>query len=287
MTQDLLRRYKNWCPDFCLEKNTKPTIRINTLKIGEKNLNHTMHSKGVILKKVSWLKNAYSVESKNDFSLSSTAEYLAGYFYIQDAASQIPAEALDPKPDEKVLDMCASPGGKTTQIAQLMENKGVLIALDIRNDRLDSLENNLARLGITNTMVYHKDAKYADDLKIMFDKVLLDAPCSGNYCLETDWLEKRSIQEFTDKSKTQKELIRSAFNVLKKGGTLVYSTCSLEKEEDEDVIEWALDNFEFELADIHNQIGESGLTERTSKCKRLWPHKTGTQGFFVAKLIKK
>jgi 16S rRNA C967 or C1407 C5-methylase (RsmB/RsmF family) len=118
----------------------------------------------------------------------------------------------------------------------------------------------------------------------LFDKVLLDAPCSGNFVTDSAWFEKRSIEGIRLMAKTQKELLRAAVRVLKPSGTLVYSTCSLEPEEDEDVIEWALDTFPIKLVETGLNVGDSGITDRTKLCRRFWPEKTGTQGFFIAKM---
>lgn len=286
MSEALLRRYKEWCPDFRKEDAKTLVIRLNTLKTDEKELKSLFSKKNIKLQRLNYLKNGYLVISDKKFSLASTPEYLSGLFYIQDATSQLVAETLSPVKNDKVLDMAAAPGGKTTHLSQIMDNSGVVIALDIRNDRIEALKNNISRMGCENVIVYNKDGKYSSDLEVVFDKVSLDAPCSGNYCLEQDWLNKRTISEFIEKSKEQKDLLRSAVSVLKKGGFVVYSTCSLEKEEDEDVIEWAVKNLDVELVDTGITVGEQGLTDVTRLCKRFWPHKLGTQGFFIAKLKK-
>ena len=177
--------------------------------------------------------------------------------------------------------MCAAPGGKTVQLAQMMNNKGTMIALDNSTRRLTALKNNLERCGIRNTIIYNKDARYISDFNKRFDKILLDAPCSGNFTLEEDWFEKRTINDIKDRAKLQKELLKAAVDVCK--GEIVYSTCSLEKEENEEVIEWALDNLNVELQEIKLKASP-GLTERTKNCRRFWPNEHKTEGFFVAKL---
>lgn len=263
----------------------KQAIRINNLKINEKEIIKRLKNKEITINKVPFLKTGYYTDS--DFSIGSTEEYLLGFYYIQEAASQCVCEILDPNQNDLVLDMCAAPGSKTTHLSELMKNKGTIIALDNHSKRIKSLNNNIERMGCSNIIVYKKDAIYADDLCIQFDKVLLDAPCSGNFLLETDWFEKRKIEDIKKNSVQQKKLISTAINVLKKNGILVYSTCSLEPEENEEIIEYALNNFNVELKEIQIKIGEHGLTEKTRLCKRFWPEKTGTQGFFIAKLFKK
>ncbi len=146
-----------------------------------------------------------------------------------------------------------------------------------------ALKNNLERCGVKNCLSYQKDAVHAADLGMKFDKILLDAPCSGNFTTDSDWLEKRDLEGVRSMARTQKALLKSAVGVLKKGGVIVYSTCSLEPEEDEEVVEWVLDNLPLKLVGTELDVGDPGITERTVLCRRFWPDKTDTQGFFLAK----
>ncbi len=281
-----LKRYKEFGHDIVPENiGIRQSIRINTLKISEKDCVSRLKKKGVHLERIPFLKHGYWVSSS--FNLVSTQEYLQGYYYIQEAASQVPVEVLNPVSSDKVLDMAASPGSKTTQLAQRMGNKGTIIALESNRFRIPKLVNNLERLGVKNTIVYHKDARYASDLGLEFDKVLLDAPCSGNFTQDRDWFAKRSLSDLPVMAKLQRSLLAVAVDVLRSGGVLVYSTCSLEPEENEQVIEWALENLPVSLEKTGLSVGESGLTEKTVLCRRFWPDTSGTQGFFVAKLIRK
>jgi len=281
-----LKRYKEMGHDIDPEAiDARQSIRVNTLKIDAPTLASRLKKKGVRLKKIPFTDHGYWADS--DFALSSTAEYLHGYFYIQEAASQLPVKVLAPKKDDAVLDMAAAPGSKTTQLAQCMNNQGTIVALDSSSTRLTALKNNIERCGVKNTIIYQKDAAHADDLGTTFDSILLDAPCSGNFATDRSWFDKRSIDGIKQQAKVQRELLRAAANVLKPGGTIVYSTCSLEKEEDEDVIAWALDKLDLKLADTGLKVGESGATPETRLCRRLWPDTDKTQGFFLAKLRKK
>jgi NOL1/NOP2/sun family putative RNA methylase len=259
----------------------KPAIRVNTLKISEQELVDKLSGK-VKLKKIDFTDFGYSVDS--EFALSSTPEYLHGYFYTQEAASQLPVQALSPVGGELVLDMCAAPGSKTTQIAQYMKNQGKVVAVDSNASRLSALKNNLERCGVKNCIIYQKDAAHVADLGVLFDKVLLDAPCSGNFVTDKGWFEKRTIEGVKSMARTQKALLKAAVAVLKPSGTLVYSTCSLEPEEDEEVVEWALDSLPVKLVETGIKAGEPGLTPKTRLCRRFWPEKSATQGFFLAKL---
>jgi NOL1/NOP2/sun family putative RNA methylase len=280
-----LKRYNELGHDIDPSKiELKRSIRVNTLKKSEQEIVNRLKKKKIKLNKIPFLDHGYWAEA--EFSLSSTPEYLQGYFYIQEAASQLPVKVLKPEKNDLVLDMCAAPGSKTTQLAQYMQNQGRIIALDSNTSRLKPLKNNIERCGVKNCITYQKDAAHADDLDLKFDKVLLDAPCSGNFTTDPAWFDKRNIEDINSLARTQKSLLRAAIQVLKPSGILVYSTCSLEPEEDEEVIEWALDNLPIKLAPTGLKIGDTGITEKTALCTRFWPEKTHTQGFFIAKIVK-
>jgi len=286
-----IERYKQLGEEFNPEEiKLKHALRVNTLKIKDDELIKRLNAR---LTKITFLRHGYYYES--DYAVGAMPEYLQGYYYLQEAASQLPAEILMPEENDLVLDMCAAPGSKTTQLAMMMNNKGRIIALELNNPRLPSLQNNLERCGVTNTIVYKKDARYAGDLKQIFDRILLDAPCSGNFANDENWLEERKLEDLKQMSKTQKQLLEAALNVLKPNGVMVYSTCSLEPEENEMNIDWLLKTHNnVSLEKINLEIGDPALTnvfgqeldKEISKCKRLWPHKTGTQGFFIAKIRK-
>jgi tRNA (cytosine40_48-C5)-methyltransferase len=278
-----LKRYKELGHDIDPEQiKVKQSIRINTLKISEEDMLARLKRNKIGLEKIPFTDAGYWADA--DFALSSTPEYLQGYYYIQEAASQLPAKVLSPEKGESVLDMCAAPGSKTTQLALLMRNQGSIIALDSNQSRITALKNNLERCGVKDCIVYHKDAVHAGDLNMKFDRILLDAPCSGNFTTDPDWFGKRDLEGIRQNAKAQKALLKTAARLLKPKGVLVYSTCSLEPEEDEEVIEWALENLPVELADTGLDIGETGITDKTRLCRRLWPEKHHTQGFFIAKL---
>ncbi len=272
---------------------TKPTMRVNTLKITAKELIARLEKLGVTLERIPFTKNGYTiVQSK--FSLGAITEYLLGYYYLQDAAAQLPVEILDPKPTDVVLDACAAPGGKTTQLAQHMQNQGTIVAYDLKPHRIPSMLVNLERCGVKNTTMFEGNAVLASKLGVQFDKVLLDAPCAGNYLTEAGWFEKRTLEGIQVSCNIQRRLLYDCVNMLKQGGQLVYSTCSLEPEENEMNIDWALKNLPVRLEKVNTAIGDPGLTEVFGQklnpdialCKRFWPHKTKTEGFFIAKMVK-
>ncbi len=297
--QLFLKRYKELNPDFDFATcpnvtQVRDVLRINTLKADESFVVERLKKIGVKLKKIKGIPFAYKYKSK--FSIASTTEYALGYVYLQETASMLPPLILNPKKDACVLDMCSAPGSKTTFLAQLMNNKGCIIAVDINTNRLNALKSNLMRCGVKNTVVYKKDARFMFDLKKKFDNILLDAPCSGNFVIDEEFFNKRSIESFKQRSKLQKELLKSAYSVLKTKGVLVYSTCSLEPEENELVVVWFLNKYkDMALLDINLDIKHSnGLTKvfgkelnkTLAKTIRIWPNQ-GMQGFFVAKFLKK
>jgi 16S rRNA C967 or C1407 C5-methylase (RsmB/RsmF family) len=196
------------------------------------------------------------------------------------------------KPENKtILDACAAPGGKTVQLADLMANTGIIIALDIEKRRLIALSNHLERCTIKNTIAYNMDARQVSQLKIAFDKILLDVPCSGNFAADKDWFRRRTIKDVERNAMLQREILAEAAKVLKDDGEIVYSTCSLEPEENEINIDWAIRNLNLQVEKI-DSYGESALANVFGKqldssienCRRIWPGKT--QGFFVCKLKK-
>lgn len=263
----------------------KQCLRINNLKVDEKELVKRLDSKKINLKRVPFLEHGYYARSR--FSLGATPEYLLGLYALQEAVSQLPVKVL--KPEGIVLDCCAAPGGKTAQIAEKAE---MVVALESQSSRVPSLINNLERLGVKNALVYNVDAR-AFEPDIKFDKILVDAPCSGNYVTDKTWFEKQSISNFITRQKLQKEILASAFGLLAEKGELVYSTCSLEPEENEMVLQWAIDNLGAKVMPIEC-IGVNGLTNVFGKnldsqirnAKRIWPSIAETQGFFIARLKK-
>jgi 16S rRNA C967 or C1407 C5-methylase (RsmB/RsmF family) len=188
-----------------------------------------------------------------------------------------------------VLDACAAPGGKTVQLADLMGNTGAVVALDVKKRRLDALTNHLERCHVSNAVVYHLDARQASRLSLKFDRILLDVPCSGNFAADNAWFKRRTLQDVERNAQLQREILTEAAKCLSDDGEIVYSTCSLEPEENEVNMDWAVKhlNLQIEEIDCH---GQKGLTEvfgrrldaSVERCRRIWPAET--QGFFVCKL---
>jgi 16S rRNA C967 or C1407 C5-methylase (RsmB/RsmF family) len=265
-------RYRQLGWEFC---NVQPrqAIRINVTNNKGQNLKERLQAVGVQLENIPFLETGYWVRN-SEVSVGATAEYLLGLYSIQETAAQIPATLFTGLKGKTVLDACAAPGGKTVQLADLMGNTGVLVALDLKKQRLVALSNHLERCHISNAIVYNLDARRASWLKLKFDRILLDVPCSGNFV-----------------AKLQKEILTEAAKCLFDDGEIVYSTCSLEPEENEVNMDWALNHLNLQIKEV-DCYGQKGLTEvfgsrldvSVERCRRIWPSET--QGFFVCKLKK-
>jgi NOL1/NOP2/sun family putative RNA methylase len=268
----------------------KPSIRINSINAREEDVVKRLQSSGIELEKIPFLEKGYWV-SHSEFSVGATTEYLLGYYSIQEAASQIPATLFTDLKDKIVLDACAAPGGKTVQLADFMGNTGAIIALDVKLQRLTALSNQLERCHVKNAIVYNLDARHVSKLEMKFDCILLDVPCSGNFSTDKEWFNRRTIKDVEENAKRQKEILTEAAKVLNDDGEIVYSTCSLEPEEDELIIDWAVKNLDLQVERINcygepsqTKIFGKNLDSQIKNCRRIWPRKT--QGFFVCKLKK-
>ncbi|HER54601.1 MAG TPA: RsmB/NOP family class I SAM-dependent RNA methyltransferase [Candidatus Bathyarchaeota archaeon] len=287
--QFFISRYKKLGWDYKQPK-LKKTIRINTINAIEDRVTSRLEKLGITLEKVPFLDTGYWI-NKSKFSVGATAEYLLGLYSIQEAAAQIPATLFTRLKNKTVLDACASPGGKTVQMANLMKNSGMIVALDLKARKMFPLVNQLERSQVTNTATYNMDAKEASKLDIMFDCVLLDVPCSGNPITDRDWFNKRTMEDIHKNARRQRQILAEATKVTKTGGEIVYATCSLEPEENEMNMDWAVKSLPLKIEKI-KCYGEKALTKvfdneldaSIQKAKRIWPYKT--QGFFVCKLKK-
>lgn len=275
----------------------RKSIRINTLKTEVKNCLKRLE-KDWKLEKVPWCKEGYFMEHKGGRrDLGNTVEHALGYYYVQEAASMIPPVALGAKPGEIVLDMAAAPGSKTSQIAQYMNNEGVIVANDVKGQRLAALGINLQRMGVRNSIITLMQGQRYGKTTLQFDKVLLDAPCTGTGTIRKSpktimmWNEKQ-IERI---AKLQRSMIKAAWHVLKPGGTMVYSTCSLEPEENEGTVNYLLENFNAKIMPIKLNIKRTEAVPEfegveyhkdIKHCLRLFPQDNDTEGFFVAKIKK-
>ncbi len=264
-------------------------IRVNTIKIREDELLERLGERGFSLRRTE-VPFCYEVVEE-PYSIGATPEFLMGYYYVMDKSSCVPPLALDPKPGERVLDMAASPGGKTTMLSMLMENEGVIVALEPQEERVQPLVDNVNRMGAMNVAIVRLDGRRVSKLGVRFDRVLLDAPCSGEGVIYKDPSRKvsRGAEDIAFCSSLQKQLILAAFDVLKRGGILVYSTCTLTPEENEMVIDFLLSKRNARVEEIEwgdRALLLEGVSEEVAKASRFYPHRHRTAGFFVAKIRK-
>jgi NOL1/NOP2/sun family putative RNA methylase len=270
------------------KKNIKG-IRRNSLKVSREEL----------LKKISyledpvpWCRDSYYIDY--DSRPGKDIYYHCGLFYIQEPSASLPVELLNPRPGEKVLDLCAAPGGKTTQIGAKMKNDGLIIANDVNRKRLLSLKRNIQLFGITNSIVTNETAETLKrHFENYFDKILVDAPCSGEGMFRRDEKTKNRYSTYEENKFTdiQKEILEHTKDLLKPGGEMVYSTCTFSTEENEEIIAEFLDNnSDFELIDdssLHNiQVGLSKGLLGLDGAFRIWPHTARGEGHFAVKLRK-
>jgi tRNA (cytosine40_48-C5)-methyltransferase len=290
---DLKKRYEQLLGEPLKQVEKKECLRINTL-LAPHDILQRLEKKGIVLSKAPFLPHGYWYTYTR--SAGATPEYLLGYYYLQEAASQIPALVLNPGKHSVVLDMAASPGSKTTQLAAIMENTGVILAVEQKSNRMTALAENLERCGVINAVLFRKDSRFIKDFHREFTHILLDAPCSGNYVIEPDFFKIKTLKTIKEMQEIQRELLKAAVDVLNPGGILVYSTCSLEPEENEEQIDWLIGKYpQLELVDTGLSVGDPGyttvfgkqLSKELRKTRRLWPQKTGTQAFFIAKIRKK
>ena len=275
------------------------TIRTNTLKTRRKDLAQELINLGINVDPVEWSKEGLIVYD-SPVPIGATATYLAGHYILQGAGSLLPVMALQAQPGERILDLSAAPGGKTTHIAQMMKNTGVIFANDISKERCRAVSANCHRLGVINTVICHKDGRTFPKAMTGFDRVLLDAPCTGTGVAIKDPSVKTSkdLKDVKRCNHLQKELLLAAIDCCnhksEKGGYIVYSTCSILVEENEAVIEYALKRRHVKIVDTGLEFGRAGFKKfvqhrfhpSMTLTKRFYPHAHNTDGFFVAKLKK-
>ena len=276
-------------------------IRTNTLKAHRRGLAQSLINRGVTLEPVGkWSKVGLQV-FESQVPLGATPEYLAGHYILQAASSFLPCMALAPQEGERVLDMAAAPGGKTTYLAALMKNTGCIFANDSNKTRSKGLIGNIHRLGARNTIVCNYDAREFPKVIGGFDRVLLDAPCSGTGVIAKDASVKtnKTEKDFMLLPHLQKQLLLAAIDSVdhasKTGGYIVYSTCSVTVEENEQVVQYALSKRpNIKLVETGLPFGVDGFVNyegkvfdsKMSMTKRYYPHKFNVDGFFVSKFKK-
>jgi NOL1/NOP2/sun family putative RNA methylase len=292
-------RYRAIIPDVEAFQNALhqplPTfVRVNTLKIAVEPFQNSMAENGYVLERTPGIEVAFRLHGSA--TPGSTLEYFLGYYHVQGLTSMLPPRILNPQPEERVLDLCAAPGGKATYLAQLMQNQGIVVANDFRRSRLRILRSHIDRLGTTSLLISCYQGQEFPK-RILFDKILLDPPCSAEGTYRSGYQRPLSENPNVVKrlSHLQRHLLRRALNLLRKDGTLVYSTCTYAPEENEAVIDEVLRNGQAEMLPIsipfsHSQGLPSWQGERfhsdMTKAVRIYPHQINSWGFFIAHLRK-
>lgn len=272
-------------------------VRVNGLRTSYEDMWNYLSEKGYAPRQVEGVAGIFQV--RESISLLRDDEAIAqGKLYIQNPSSLLPVVALEPKPNDRVLDLCAAPGGKSAFVAERMQNAGELVCVDVSRDRLYRLKANFLRLNVLNAQVICKDGRFFRQQKPLFDRILVDAPCSCESLIDfqdAKTYKHWSIRKIKEMSHKQKGLLLNASRLLRKGGTLVYSTCTLAPEENEEVVDYVLHkNSNLELQPISWPVipiypalqeweGDS-YDASIQKCLRILPTQT-FEAFFIAKFV--
>ena len=276
------------------QRPLRRSLRVNTLKISVAAFLELTSSYGWQLIPIPWCEEGFWIERDDEsVPLGSTAEHLSGLFYIQEASSMLPVAALfaDGNTPVRVMDVAAAPGSKTTQIAARMGNGGAILANEFSASRVKVLHANISRCGIQNVALTHFDGRvFGAALPESFDAILLDAPCSGEGVVrkDPDALKNWSVESNLEIAATQRELIDSAFHALRPGGTLVYSTCTLNRDENEAVCLWLQAQYPdaVEFLPLEGLFSTAATALTPEGFLHVFPHMYDCEGFFVARLRK-
>ncbi|MHA2151361.1 MAG: RsmB/NOP family class I SAM-dependent RNA methyltransferase [Candidatus Thorarchaeota archaeon] len=279
------------------EKPIRQSIRVNTLKTTNDFVLDRLRKKSVVLDEIPWLENGFLADFQGS-SPGAMLEHMLGFYYVQGVPSMTAVRVLDPQPGETVLDLAAAPGGKTTHIGQILQNKGMVLAVEQDRIRMASLKSNIVRCGVTNSLVLRGDARKLDHLGYEPDRILLDAPCSGEGLIPLDPTRKTSktMADIRYSATREDEMLDAAVNILPEGGIIVYATCSIAPEENEYVVDDILKRHpEMEVVEIPLDFGVPGysqpygvnLHDSLKLARRFLPHIHGTEGFFICKMRKR
>lgn len=270
-------------------KRPKLNIRTNTLKISRDELIERLEARDLVCKKTSYARDGIIIE--NPVNIINIEEFKEGLFQIQDESSMLVSQIMDPKEGSLVVDVCSAPGGKTTHLAQIMNNKGTVLARDIYDHKLKLIDENSKRLGIDIIKTEEYDATKLDkSLLEKADYTLVDAPCSGLGLIrrkpDIKWNKKES--DIDSVKQLQLEILETSSKYVKKGGRLIYSTCTIDKEENINLIKRFLsENDDFELVDFKDLVDNSDEIVKEKGYLELFPHINHTDGFFICKMVKK
>lgn len=265
------------------------TFRVNTLKTSIEKVEEVLKNNNIEFKKVSWSDVAYIVKNVREDTLKELEIYKNGEIYLQSLSSMLPPIVLEPKENTDILDMCAAPGGKTTELAGLTNNNANITACELNKIRIEKLKYNIEKQGATSVYIMQEDSRRINDF-FSFDNILLDAPCSGSGILNVEDvnLEKTFTEKLIEKSqKSQLELLNKAVKILKQGQEMVYSTCSILNVENEEIVSKILKNNKVEIVPIEFEGKEELPLLPTKIDGTLCVMPTEFyEGFFIAKIRK-
>ncbi len=264
----------------------KVTLRINTIKSNKDKIKEELNKTNIKFSEVDWYNDALIIENVRENEIKKLDIYENGEIYLQSLSSMLPPIILEPKSNENILDMAAAPGGKTTQIAAISNNETMITACEKNKIRAERLKYNLEKQGARRVNVMLEDARKLDDF-FSFDKILLDAPCSGSGTIDISNIN--ITKELVNRSaKTQEELLKKALKVLKKGKIMVYSTCSILHQENEDILKKVLVKSNAEIIPIDSKLFKNIplLPVKIDGTICVCPNEL-YEGFFVCKIQKK
>lgn len=260
------------------------TLRANKIKTRAEDIEEQLIKNNIKFRKIGWYKDAIIIECAREDEIRKTEMYENGEIYLQSLSSMLPPIILEPEKGENILDMAAAPGGKTTQIAAITENKAFITACEKNKIRAEKLKYNLQKQGVTCVNIMAEDARKLSDY-FSFDKILLDAPCSGSGTANI--FDYRFSKELVQRSsKTQEELLRKAIKISKSGGEIIYSTCSILKQENEEILKKIIKSGKVEIVPIKINSEIPTLPVRIDGTICVAPTEL-YEGFFVAKIYKK
>lgn len=268
LTGEIVKGYSN-------ERNV--TLRINTLKTNSDKIKEKLNEAKIEYEEVGWNENALIIKNAKEEDIRKIDIYEKGEIYLQSLSSMLPAIILEPKANENILDMTAAPGGKTTQIAAISNNEAMITACEKNKIRADRLRYNIEKQG-ARVNIINQDARKLDSF-FSFDKILLDAPCSGSGT-ENIFTEKFNEELISRSRKTQEELLRKAVQILKPGGEMVYSTCSILKRENEEVLNKVIEKYNLEVIEIE-EIKRNTIFACYNKTEQFVLHQVSTMKDFL------
>lgn len=279
---------------LCEENNRRPVmaLRVNNLKISTPDFENYLKEKNLYYKRGSYIDNFFTTKTMS--KIYTDELFKQGFFSVQDESAGLVSQLIDPKKDELILDVCAAPGGKTAHLSEMMGNEGQIVAVEKYLSRLEVMKKNVDRLGVKNAIMIHDDISDPSSHELKegmlgkADKILVDAPCSGLGVLskKPDIKWKRELSDITKLQKLQMEILENCVKYLKPGGAIVYSTCTIEKEENMDVTEMFLSSHpEFIIDNAGKFVSEKVVNDKG--CIELFPQVHGVDGAFSVRLISK